>query len=163
MPERAASMLNPRPEPVEGVENLGGSTRVNGEAVFLRFSIPIRFRAGERPAGADRGVVFASRRGAAGERAVRIGRRGEASVCFGFRKENSLGLGGAFVRKNLDRLGLRKVSLLVPSGHLERLGERKMIGSMFSALSSSSNDEALRLVGEVRARGEEVRFMLIER
>lgn len=55
MPERAASMLNPRP--VE-VENFGGSTRVNGEAVRRRLSMPMRLRVGERPAGADVGADF---------------------------------------------------------------------------------------------------------
>jgi hypothetical protein len=44
-----------------------------------------------------------------------------------------------------------------PSGFLERLGERKMIGSTFSA-SSDSKAEALRLEGEVSAVC--VRFMM---
>ncbi len=57
VPDRAASILNPNPED-EGVENLGGSIRVNGEAVFLRFKIPILFRVGERPAGTDSGEIF---------------------------------------------------------------------------------------------------------
>ena len=70
-----------------------------------------------------------------------------------------MGEGGALVRKKL--VGLTKeVSLLLPSGHLERLGERKMMGSMFSELSSSK-EAALRLIGEERAREEEVRFMLL--
>ena len=130
MPERAASMLNPSPEE-DGAENFGGSTRVNGELVFLRLRIPVRFRVGERPAGAERGVDFeieVSSLGA-GERAVRIGRRGEVKT--GLREdEKSLGEGGALVRKKL--VGLRRVSFPVPSGHFERLGERKLIGSMFS-------------------------------
>ena len=52
-------------------------------------------------------------------------------------------------------MGLTAESMLVPSGHLERLGERKMTGSTFSA-SSSSKDAALRLmavVGVERAVG----------
>jgi hypothetical protein len=57
-------------------------------------------------------------------------------------------------------------SLGLPSGFLERLGERKMMGSMFSALSlSASKAEALRLLGEERddnARGGDVRFIVIE-
>jgi hypothetical protein len=156
VPERAASMLNPRPEE-EGAENLGGSTRVNGELVFLRLRIPMRFRVGERPAGAERGVDFeieVSSLGA-GERAVRIERWGE--VRTGLREdEKSLGEGGALVKKKLT--GLRRGSFPVPSGHFERLGERKMIGSMFSQLSSSKA-AALRLLGEVRARGVDVRLM----
>lgn len=97
VPERAASMLNPRPEEVL---NLGGSTRVNGEAVRRRLRMPIRFLVGERPAGADRGadegmeVLILG----AGERAAIIGRRGEVEV--GFRMvENSFGEGGAAFRK----------------------------------------------------------------
>jgi hypothetical protein len=50
-----------------------------------------------------------------------------------------------------------EVSLLEPSGHLDRFGERKMTGSMFSELSlSTSKAEDLRLTGEVSARGEHV-------
>lgn len=33
--------------------NFGGSTRVNGERVLRRWRRPMRFRVGERPAGAD--------------------------------------------------------------------------------------------------------------
>lgn len=124
VPESAASMLNPNPEE-EGVENLGGSTRVNGEpAVFLRFKIPMRFRVGERPAGAERGAVFVTEvftRGA-GERAERIGRRGEVGVLF--REEKSLGDGGALVRKKLTGLTKVEGSFEDPSCALERLGER---------------------------------------
>jgi hypothetical protein len=153
VPERAASRLNPRLD--EEAENLGGSTRVNGELVFLRLRMPTRFRVGERPAGAEREVDFeieVSSLGA-GERAVWIGRRGAART--GLRAdEKSLGEGGALVKKIL--VGLR-VSFPVPSGHLDRLGERK-IGSMFSQLSSSKA-AALRLLGEVRARGVDVRLM----
>lgn len=101
VPERAASMLNPRPEDAEGVENLGGSTRVNGEpAVFLRLRSPMRFRVGDRPAGAESGVVLVMEvlSLGAGERAERIGRRGEVGVVV-FREEKSLGDGGALVRK----------------------------------------------------------------
>jgi len=158
VPESAASMLNPSPE--EGAENLGGLTRVKGLPVFLRLRIPMRLRVGERPAGAERGADLEVSSLGAGERAGRIGRRGEA---MGLREEKSLGEGGALVRKKL--VGLRR-SLEVPSGFLERLGERKMMGSTFSALSlSASKAEALRLVGEVRvdnARGEDVSFMAIE-
>jgi len=161
VPERAASMLNPKLDEVddEEVENLGGSTRVNGEPVLRRLRIPIRFRVGERPAGADRGVDFEASvlSLGAGERAGRIGRRGEV---MGLQEVKSLGEGGARVRKKF--VGLRGAE--VPSGFLERLGERKMMGSMFSAsLVSASKAEALRLLGEVReeiARGENVRFMI---
>ena len=161
VPERAASMLKPKPDEVE---NLGGSTRVNGElpAVRRRLRIPMRLRVGERPAGADKGedfeIVVLSF--GAGERAGRMGRRGEVTLGVGLRaEEKSLGEGGALVRKKL--VGLRSVSLLVPSGALERFGERKMTGSIFSA--SSSKVVALRLVGEERGLGNakgHVRFML---
>jgi len=142
VPDSAASMLNPRSDEAP---NLGGSTRVNGEAVFLLFKIPIRFRVGERPAGAVKGVdletVVLSL--GAGERAGRIGRRGEERV--GLRApEKSLGDGGALVRKKL--MGFWR-SMLEPSGDLSFLGERKCVGSMFSE-SESSKEEALRLVGE---------------
>lgn len=120
----------------------------------------MRLRVGERPAGAERVVDFEVSSLGAGERAGRIGRWGEA---VGLREEKSLGEGGALVRKKL--VDLRR-SLEVPSGFFDRLGERKMMGSMFSALSlSASKAEALRLMGEVRvesARGEDVRFMVIE-
>jgi len=142
VPESAASMLNPSPG--EGAENFGGSTRVNGDAVRRRLSIPIRFLVGERPAGAERGADFEVSSLGAGERAGRIGRRGEV---MGLRDEKSLGEGGALVRKKL--VGLRRVSFPVPSGHFDRFGERKIIGSMFSALSSSKA-WALRLLGEER-------------
>jgi hypothetical protein len=157
VPESAASMLNPRPE--EGAENFGGSTRVKGLPVFLRLRMPTRFRVGERPAGAERGVEREVSSLGAGERAGRIGRRGEVIRLM---DEKSFGEGGALVRKKF--CGLRR-SLGLPSGFLERLGEMKMKGSMFSELSlSASKAEALRLLGEERAdnaRGEDVRFMVV--
>ena len=157
MPESAASMLNPRPE--DGAVNLGGSTRVKGLPVFLRLVMPMRFRVGERPAGAERGVEREVSSLGAGERAGRIGRRGEAT---GLRDENSLGDGGALVRKKC--CGFTR-SLELPSGFLDRFGERKIIGSMFSELSlSASKAEALRLLGEERADnaiGDDVRFMML--
>jgi hypothetical protein len=113
-------MLNPNPDEAP---NFGGSTRVNGEAVFLLFKIPIRFRVGERPAGAVNGVDFeiVVLSLGAGERAGRMGRRGEVSV--GLRAaEKSLGDGGAFVRKKLT--GFWRLSMLDPSGDLSFLGER---------------------------------------
>jgi len=152
-PERAASMLNPRPDD-EGVKNLGGSTRVNDvdEDVFCRclLRIPVCLRVGERPAGADLDlemelVLILG----VGERAERIGRWDEMGLDLRG-DERSLGEGGALVKKKLT--GLVKVSLHDPSGALERLGERKMIGSMFSE-SSWSKAVALRLVGEVRVVG----------
>lgn len=162
MPERAASMLNPRPDEVE---NLGGSMRVNGEppAVRRRLRIPMRLRVGDRPAGADKGedfeIVVLSL--GAGERTGRMGRRGEVTLGIGLRtEEKSLGEGGALVRKKL--VGFRRVSLLDPSGAFERFGE-KMTGSIFSA--SSSKVVALRFVGEEsapdNAKGD-VRFILNE-
>lgn len=96
---------------------------MNGEAVFLLFKIPIRFRVGERPAGAVNGVDFeiVVLSLGAGERAGRMGRRGEVSV--GLRAaEKSLGDGGAFVRKKLT--GFWRLSMLDPSGDLSFLGER---------------------------------------
>lgn len=98
VPERAASMLNPRLE--EGVLNFGGSTRVNGEVVRRRLRMPIRFLVGERPAGADRGADVESEvlSFGAGERAGRIGRLGEGAVAL-IALEKSLGEGGALVRK----------------------------------------------------------------
>ena len=94
VPERAASMLKPRPP-----ANLGGSTRVKGEAVRRRLRMPTRLRVGERPAGAESGeglvtdVVSFGR----GERAVRIGRRGDDTV--GFREKSSEADGGGLARK----------------------------------------------------------------
>lgn len=71
-------MENPRPE--DGVANLGGSTRVNGLAVFLRLRMPTRFRVGERPAGALNGLLLIVVLSLLiGERASRIGRRGGAA------------------------------------------------------------------------------------
>ncbi len=62
-------------------------------------------------------------------------------------------------------MGLRG-SLELPSGFLERFGDKKRMGSTFSALSlSASKAEALRLLGEERvnnARGDDVRFIAIE-
>ena len=99
MPERAASILNPRLLAVFD-ENFGGSIRVKGEAVRRRLRIPMRLRVGERPAGALSGVdleIVVLSRGA-GERAGRTGRRiGEE---MGFNAlEHSIGEGGALVRK----------------------------------------------------------------
>ncbi len=130
-------MLNPRPDD-EGAENLGGSTRVKGLPVFLLFRMPILFLVGLRPAGAERGVDFTvSSLGAAGDLALRMCRRGDAAT--GFNEEKSFGEGGARVRKKL--VGLQSVSLdaWVPSGCLDRFGERKMTGSMFSLLSLSDS------------------------
>jgi hypothetical protein len=132
VPESAASMLNPRRE--EGAENFGGSTRVKGLPVFLRLRIPMRFRVGDRPAGAERGVERDVSTLGAVERAERIGLRGET---IGLTDEKSLGEGGALVRKKF--WGLRR-SLGLPSGFLERFGERKMNGSMFSELSLSASN-----------------------
>lgn len=79
MDERAASMLKLRLVLGAAVENLGGSMRVKGEGLVLRrFRIPIRFLVGLRPAGAEMGVEVFSR--GAGERAVRMGRRGEVTL-----------------------------------------------------------------------------------
>lgn len=62
-------------------------------------------------------------------------------------------------------MGLWRVSLsllvLEPSGFLERLGERKMMGSMFSELSSSKV-WALRLMGEEMDAVEDV-LLIVER
>jgi hypothetical protein len=126
---------------------LGGSTLVNGVAVFLLFKIPIRFRVGERPAGAVAGVfemVVLSL--GTGDLAGRIGRRGLARVGVSG-AEKSLGEGRALVRKKLT--GFWRVSTLDPSGDLSFLGERKRIGSRFSA-SSLSKEEILRLLDEER-------------
>ena len=95
VPDNAASMLNPSPV---DVENLGGSTRAKGLAVFLLLKMPTRFRVGERPAGAVSGVLeMVVLSLGAGERAGRIGRRGLEAVGLG--TEKSLGEGGAFVKK----------------------------------------------------------------
>ena len=119
----------------------------------------MRFRVGERPAGAERGVEREVSSLGAGERAGRIGRRGEV---IGLRDEKSFGDGGALVRKKF--CGFRR-SFELPSGFLDRFGERKIMGSMFSELSlSASKAEALRLLGEERednAIGEDVRFMVL--
>lgn len=134
---------------------------MKGLDVRRRLRIPMRFLVGLRPAGAESGLDFerlVSSLGA-GERAGRIGRR---DVTVGLREEKSWGEGGARVRKKF--VGFTRVSLLEPSGHLERLGERKIIGSMFSLLSSS-NVVAFRLLGGdnvlAMARGDNVRFMMI--
>ncbi len=67
------------------------------------------------------------------------------------------------VRKKF--VGLRR-SLELPSGFLDRFGERKMMGSIFSELSLSvSKAEAFRLLGGEsadNARGMDVRFTIIE-
>lgn len=91
VPERAASMENPRELDEDGAVNRGGSTRVNGEEdVLRRFRMPTRFRVGLRPAGADSGVereVWVSSL-RIWERAARIGRRGDTE---GLTKEESEG------------------------------------------------------------------------
>jgi len=91
---------------------------------------------------------------------VEAGRRAEA---VGVREEKPLDNGVvALVRRKLA--GFRAESLLLLlSGHLERLGERKMTGSTFSA--SSSNIAALRLTGVLREGNAigDVRLMLGER
>lgn len=54
----------------------------------------------------------------------------------------------------------------MPSGPFERFGERKITGSMFSALSSSRKVVALRLPGEEKVLGsavEDVRLRFILR
>lgn len=137
-------MLNPNPDE-EGAENLGGSTLVNGLAVFLRFRIPTRFLVGDRPAGALNGLLLIVVLSfLIGERASRIGRRGE---------ERDVDVeAGALVRKKLVGLVKEAVSFDEPSRALDRFGERKMTGSMFSEslVLSKSKDSALRFGGEVR-------------
>ena len=158
MPERAASMENPREE---GVLNLGGSTRVKGEAVRRRLRMPMRLRVGERPAGAERGVGLGEREVLSfgtGERAFSIGRRGDVRVAGLRALEKSLGDGGALVRKQLT--GFAAVSLLDPSVFLDFLDENNMMGSTFS--ESSSKVIALRLEGVERVDNavEDVRFIV---
>ena len=98
-------MLNPSPFGEEPkAPSLGGSMRVNGEPVLRRLRIPMRFRVGERPAGAEDSCFEkpVSSFGAAGERAVRIGLFDtEAGEATGFKQEKSFGEGGALVRKKL--------------------------------------------------------------
>jgi len=88
----------------------------------------------------------------------------------GLRAEKLLGAGGearALVRKKL--VGLTNVSLLEPSAALERFGERKMDGSIFSeslvSRESKSKVVAFLLVGEERvfesAVGVVVRIMFV--
>lgn len=102
MPERAASILNPKPvDDADELENLGGSTRENRDAVRRRLRIPIRFRVGERPAGADRGEDFEIEvvlSFGPGERTGRMGRMDCGTNLRGLQR--SLGDGGAGVRKN---------------------------------------------------------------
>lgn len=72
-------MLKPRLEDDDDAANLGGSMRVNGLAVLRLLRIPTRLRVGDRPAGALSGdalIVVLSF--LIGERASRIGLRGEA-------------------------------------------------------------------------------------
>jgi hypothetical protein len=85
-----------------------------------------------------------------GERASKIGRRGEVAEALS--EEKSLGEGGAFVRKKLVGFTNEDVSFEDPSATFERLGERKIAGSMFSEslAESKSKDSALRFEGEVR-------------
>lgn len=145
-------MLNERPEGL--VEKRGGSTRVvKGDEVRRRESRPIRWRVGERPAGAEVIWGIAGTAGTAetrgtleGARAERMGRRGAtADFRTGLRDEAwSLGEGGAVVRWKCVDLAAA-ASLLDPSGALARLGDTK--GSMFSVLSLSSKQTALRLAG----------------
>ena len=63
---------------------------------------------------------------------------------------NSLGEGGALVRKKL--VGFVNVSLEEPSVALDRFGERKIAGSIFSEsfAESKSKLSAFRLEGEVK-------------
>ena len=53
VPESVALMLNPSHE--EGAKNLRESTRIKGIPVFQQLGIPMRLRARELPAGAERG------------------------------------------------------------------------------------------------------------
>jgi hypothetical protein len=89
--------------------NLGGLMQVKGGAVFL-LKIPIRFRAGERLAGAVKGVGFEILvlSPGVGQRAGRICGRGDVRV--GLR---------ALVRKKLT--GFWRPSTLDPSGDLSFL------------------------------------------
>ena len=121
----------------------------------------MRFLVGERPAGALNGLLLIVVLSLLiGERASRIGRRGEAA------KEGTGA--GALVRKKLVGLVYEAVSFEDPSRALDRLGERKTVGSIFSAswVLSKSKDSALRLGGEVMlfevmaVEGKRVRFML---
>jgi len=86
-------MEKPRPEEED---NFGGSMRVKGEAVRRRWRITMRFRVGDRPAGAVNGVLEVVLR-RAGERVEMVGRRIGERV--GLTLLNSLGDGGALVRK----------------------------------------------------------------
>jgi hypothetical protein len=116
-------------------ENFGGSTRVIDEAVRRLFKMPMRLRVGERPAGAEsvEVTVVVLIFGAAGDRGWSIGREDMGVDFTGLvhGAANSLNMGAALVR---TKFGDLKVS--VPSWPLVRLGEVKMIGSMFSESSS---------------------------
>jgi hypothetical protein len=133
VPDRAASILNPKPDAAD-LAKAGGSTR----PVRLRLRIPMRLRVGERPAGADALPLEIDVSSLAGERAESIGRRGVVAGVLDLREEEKLlGEGVARVRKKFDIAGLHMdVDEAEPSGHLERLlGERKMTGSIFSEAS----------------------------
>jgi hypothetical protein len=116
-------------------ENLGGSTRVNDEAVRRLLRMPMRLRVGERPAGAEsvEVMVVVLSFGAAGDRGWSIGREEMEADFTGLvhGAAKSLNMGAALVSMNVDGL---KVS--VPSWPFVRLGEAKMMGSMFSESSS---------------------------
>jgi hypothetical protein len=107
----------------DGDEKCGGSIRVIPGRVWRRCRMPMRFRVGERPAGAERvGCVVWMREGDLG---VSVGR--VVGVVVGV---NVMGVD--LVRMKADGLVVVVPSLLLP---LERLVKRE--GSMFSASMSS--------------------------
>ena len=88
-------------------ENLGGSTRVNEEAVRRLLRIPMRLRVGERPAGAESAVVAAVVLSfATGDRGWSIGRE-RVDFTGLHAAAKSLNVGAAFVRTKWDVEGLK--------------------------------------------------------
>lgn len=102
-------------------------------------------RVGLLPAGADNGVVF-----------LVVSILGVEDLVFKIFLEvvvaDRAEKFGAFVRKKLgfDNVVV-EVSLELPSGFLDRFGERKIIGSMFSLLSDSKVVALRFCAGEERA------------
>lgn len=134
MPDSAASMLNPRP--ADAAPKAGGSIRV---VVRRLFKIPMRLRVGERPAGAERLPPFLARVSTLiGDLAASTFRGLVIGVAVALTDEN-VGEGGARVRKKFVT-GLQSVSFAEPSGHFDRLGERKITGSIFSESSLLKSD-----------------------
>ena len=97
--EKGASATGP-------TENLGGSTRVNEEAVRRLLRMPTRLRVGERPAGAESVVIVVVLSFGAGDRGWSIG-RDKVDFTGLHAAAKSLKVGAALVRTKWDVEGLK--------------------------------------------------------